>query len=140
MSTRFGRRALPWVLALYAAATVLHFAHNAEFLAQYPNLPPSWSRVDVYVAWFCLTTLGLTGCLAYYSGRHGTGLAMLTLYAALGFAGLLHYTRAPLAHHSVAMNLTILAEAAAASLLMIDLAMLWRGVPRSAATWVMRRR
>jgi hypothetical protein len=33
------------------AASLLHFAHNAQYLAQYPNLPPSWSRAEVYLAW-----------------------------------------------------------------------------------------
>ena len=47
---RRANQTLPWVLILYAAATLLHFAHNAEYLAQYPNLPVSWSRADVYVA------------------------------------------------------------------------------------------
>jgi hypothetical protein len=35
-------------------------------------------------------------------------------YAALGLDGLLHYTRAPFAEHSAAMNLTILLEAGTA--------------------------
>ena len=52
---------------------------------------------------------------------------VLGLYAALGFAGLLHYTRAPMAHHSAMMNLTIWAEAATAALLLSNVAALWRG-------------
>lgn len=35
------KRALPGFLILYAAASVLHFGHNAELLTQYPNLPSS---------------------------------------------------------------------------------------------------
>jgi hypothetical protein len=44
-------RLLPWLFALYAAATLLHFAHNGHYLARYPNLPASWSGASVYAAW-----------------------------------------------------------------------------------------
>jgi hypothetical protein len=109
---------LPWLFAVYAAATLLHFAHNAEHLAQYPNLPASWSRGEVYAAWCCVTALGLGGYVLYAFGGRKIGLTILGSYAVLGFGGLLHYTRASMAHHSAMMNLTILAEAAAGTLLL----------------------
>ena len=115
---------LPWLFALYAAATLLHFAHNAEYLAQYPNLPTSWSRAEVYVAWCCVTALGLVGYGLYSLGHRRIGLTILGLYAALGFGGLLHYTRAPMAHHSATMNVTIWAEAAAGTLLLANVVLL----------------
>jgi len=62
---RRASQTLPWVLILYAAATLLHFAHNAEYLAQYTNLPISCSRADVYVAWCCITTLGVVGYVLF---------------------------------------------------------------------------
>ena len=74
---------MPWLFALYAAANLLHFMHNAGYVAQYPNLPAWWTRADV-----------------------------------------------PIAHHSVAMNLTIWGEVAAAAVLLIDVA--------SVATWHIR--
>ena len=120
-------RTLPWVFLLYAAATLFHFAHNAEYLAQYPHLPASWSRADVYAAWCCLMASGLLGYGLYRAGSRRLGLMVLGLYGALGFAGLLHYTRAPMAHHSAMMNLTIWAEAATAALLLANVAALWRG-------------
>jgi hypothetical protein len=110
---------LTWLLILYAAISLWHFAHNAEFLAQYPNLPASWSRAEVYVAWCCLTTLGVVGYVLYLGGNRTIGLAFLACYAVLGFGGLLHYTRAPLGRHSAMMNLTIWAEAAAGALLLM---------------------
>jgi hypothetical protein len=116
------RRALPWLLLLYGSASLLHFAHNAEYLAQYPNLPPSWSRTDVYLAWCSVTTIGVLGYFLYKQAYRRLGLLVLALYAGLGFAGLLHYTRAPFHHHTASMNLTILTEVAAASLLLIDVA------------------
>jgi hypothetical protein len=117
-------RTLPWVVLLYAAATLLHFVHNAEFLAAYPNLPSTWSRADVYVAWLALAALGACGYLSYRHGRTRTGLALLGLYACLGFAGFLHYSRAAMSHHSTVMNVTIWTEAVAAALLLINLALL----------------
>jgi hypothetical protein len=120
-------RLLPWLIAVYAAATLLHFAHNAQFLAQYPNLPASWSGASVYAAWGVLTALGVLGFALYASGAHRSGRSLLGLYALLGFGGLLHYTRAPVAHHSATMNVTIWAEAAAGTLLLIDVLMLGGG-------------
>jgi hypothetical protein len=125
-ATERASRALLWSLILYGAASLLHFAHNAEYLAQYPNLPAFWSRGDVYVAWCCVTTLGVVGYLLHLRGNRSLGLALLALYAALGFGGLLHYTRAPLAHHSTMMNVTILTEALAAALLLASLVIVAR--------------
>lgn len=131
---RRASQTLPWVLILYAAATLLHFAHNAEYLARYPNLPVSWSRADVYVAWCCITTLGVVGYALFLRDHRGFGPTFLALYAAFGFGGLLHYTRAPIAHHSATMNVTIWTEAAAATLLLINLAMLRRRFHRFEST------
>jgi hypothetical protein len=118
---------LPWFFALYTAATLLHFAHNAEYLAQYPNLPASWSRGEVYAAWCGVTALGLGGYALYLFGYRTIGLVTLGCYAILGFGGLLHYTRAPMTHHSAAMNVTIWTEATAGALLLVNLALLGRG-------------
>jgi len=120
-TTRRARQVLPWLLLIYAVASFLHFAHNAEYLAQYPNLPASWSRADVYIAWCCVTILGLAGYVLYRLNYRRVGLPALALYAGLGFGGLLHYTRAPVAHHSAIMNLTIWTEVAAAALLLLAL-------------------
>jgi hypothetical protein len=113
-----------WLVLLYAAASLLHFGHNAEYLAQYPNLPASWSRADVYAAWCCISGLGLAGYTLYRFGYPRIGLGFLGSYAALGFDGLLHYTRAPLAHHSAMMNSTIWMEVVAAALLLVQVARL----------------
>jgi hypothetical protein len=123
-TARRASQTLPWILVLYAAATLLHFAHNAEYLAQYPNLPASWSRATVYVAWCCVTALGAVGYALYLRDHRGLGLTFLALYAGLGFGGLLHYTRASIAHHSATMNVTIWTEAVAATLVLINIAAL----------------
>jgi hypothetical protein len=113
---------MPWLFVLYAAASLLHFTHNAEYLAQYPNLPASWTRAAVYLAWCSVTAVGLFGFVLYRTGYRRLGLTVLATYGALGFVGLLHYSRAPMAHHSAAMNVTIWAEVAAAAVFLIDVA------------------
>ena len=110
-------RVLLGLLLLYAAASLLHFAHNAERLSLYPNLPPALTRARVYGAWCALGALGLLGYGLYRRGSARLGLALLLLYALCGFDGLLHYQRAPFAAHSPSMNFTILTEVCAAALL-----------------------
>ena len=116
------RQLMPSLLALYALASLLHFTHNAEYLPQYPNLPVSWTRADVYLAWCGATSVGLLGYLLYRTGYWRFGLTVLAIYGTLGFAGLLHYTRAPIAQHSAVMNFTIWAEVAAAALFLLNVA------------------
>ena len=52
----------------------------------------------------------------YRRGRAGIGFWLLILYTSLGFDGLLHYRRAPVAAHTVAMNLAIWLEVVTAAL------------------------
>ena len=106
-------------LLLYLTASLLHFVHNAEYLADYPNLPAWLGRADVYLAWLGLAAIGAAGWLLHRIGRRFVGLLLIGAYAVFGFDGLLHYTRAPLAAHTPAMNFTILFEVAAAALLLI---------------------
>jgi hypothetical protein len=108
-------RALPWLLLWYCATSLLHFVHNAEYLAAYPGLPAWISRASVYGVWGGLFVLGLSGYLLYRRGHLLIGLALLAVYSALGFDGLLHYSRAPMAAHTLAMNLTIWSEVSAAA-------------------------
>jgi hypothetical protein len=114
----FADRALPIMLALYCAASFAHFLHNAEFLRDYPNLPAWLTRLQVYAVWLGITALGATGYLLRARWRR-LGLAVLAVYAAIGFDGLLHYTRAPLMAHSRTMNVTIWAEVVAATLVLV---------------------
>ena len=43
-------KALVVAILLYAAASFLHFAHNAEHLADYPNLPTALTPTRIYLA------------------------------------------------------------------------------------------
>jgi hypothetical protein len=111
-------RLLLALTSLYFFASLWHFAHNAEFICEYPNLPAWLTSAQVYAAWGAVTATGLLGLLLTGGGFQLTGLASLAGYAALGFDGLGHYARAPFAFHTVGANVTILSEVFAAALLM----------------------
>jgi len=109
-------RALPWLLLLYCGASLLHFAHNAEYVADYPNLPAWIFRASIYGAWCAIFLTGLGGYLLLHRGRTMIGLILLVIYTALGLDGLLHYARAPISSHTFGMNLTIWIEVLTAAL------------------------
>jgi hypothetical protein len=115
----YGLALLASLSALYCAASLAHFVHNAEYLAQYPNMPVWLSRPKVYAAWLAITAVGALG-LALVRGRHAmAGILLITIYAAFGFDGLGHYALAPISAHTLAMNLTIWFEVAAATTLLV---------------------
>lgn len=105
------------VLGVYAAASLFHHVHNATFLRAYPNLPAWLSGGDVYLAWAAVTAVGLLGVALLCLRRPVAGWLALGAYAALGFTGLDHYTRAPFSAHSPMMNVSILTEVIAAGAL-----------------------
>jgi hypothetical protein len=102
---------------LYFLTSLGHFSHNAEFICEYPNLPPSFTRAKVYAAWMAVTSVGALGL--WLVARHWVvvGLLFMAVYAGLGFDGLAHYSLAPMEWHPLAANVTILSEVAAAALL-----------------------
>ena len=106
------------LLALYCAASLAHFVHNAQFLADYPNMPAWLSPLQVMGAWLAVTAVGMLGWLVTRTRWPLPGLVLIAAYAGLGFDGLAHYTLAPMAAHSLAMNLTIWSEVVAAALLL----------------------
>jgi hypothetical protein len=55
------RDALLWCLLAYTAASLFHYSHNAEFIADYPNLPAWLTRAEVYAAWAGVTAVGVVG-------------------------------------------------------------------------------
>jgi hypothetical protein len=111
---------LPTLLLVYLAASLIHFIHNAEFLADYPNLPTSWTRFGVYSAWIVMTIIGVGGWIMKSRRYQLAGLLLLAMYAALGLDSLAHYVVAPLSNHTAVMNLTMLLEVTAAALVFIE--------------------
>lgn len=116
------RTALPKLfLALTAAyffTSLGHFSHNAEFICEYPNLPAWLTRAQVYAVWAAITSVGVLGFFLIRKQYLAVGLMLVAIYAALGFDGLGHYAIAPLELHTLAANVTILSEVAAAALLL----------------------
>lgn len=123
---RFRVSRLSALLALYLVASAVHFAHNAEYVADYPNLPAWITRSSVYASWLGIQLIGIVGYVLFVRHHSGLGLALLMVYAALGRDGLLHYTLAPASAHTHAMNLTIWSEVAAASVLLAYLVIVAR--------------
>lgn len=121
-----------WTLvALYFAASLAHFSHNAEYIAFYPNMPGWLTRQHVYLAWLMVTAVGVLGWLLTRAKWPQLGLAVLGLYGAFGLDGLLHYTLALCSEHTLLTNLTIWSEAAAGLVLMVVCVLAirrrWRG-------------
>jgi len=117
-------RVLAALLVAYATASLVHHAHNAEFLSEYPNMPAWITRPAVYAAWLCETMLGVAGYLMLRRGHPAVGLGLIGVYAALGFDAFGHYVLAPAAAHTAAMNATIWLEAATATLVFVAVAAL----------------
>jgi len=107
------------LLLVYCGASLLHFVHNAEFIADYPNLPVWLTRSKVYLAWLAVTAVGAVGTMLLNVGFRVIGLILIAIYAVLGFAGLDHYWVAPVSDHSLGMNTTIWLEVAAATALFV---------------------
>lgn len=116
-------RSLLTLVLVHAAASLVHFAHNATFLADYPNMPAWLTPAGVYAVWLAQAAIAAVGVLLLLRGR-AIGLALIASYAVLGFAGLDHYVLAPMSAHTVAMNATIWLEFATGLLLLAFVA--WR--------------
>jgi hypothetical protein len=112
---RLADRTLLLLALLYAMASLIHFAHNAIFLPDYPNLPAWLTPGGVWAAWCGVTAVGAFGFHVHARISRVPGLVILAVYGLLGFAGLDHYTVAPVSAHSLMMNSTILFEVATAA-------------------------
>jgi len=101
------------LLALYFAASLLHFSHNAEYIAFYPKMPTWLTKEKVYLAWLAITGVGVIGAILA-AARWRTAAALLFVaYGAFGLDGLGHYALALCSEHTLATNLTIWFEVAA---------------------------
>ena len=118
-------------MLLYGATSLTHFIHNAVYLDLYPNLPTWLTPLGVLASWLVIAGIGAVGYWLFRKISPPVGLAVIAVYAALGFAGLDHYTLAPISAHSWAMNTTIVAEAVGASALLVVIA--WTAMRNSTA-------
>ena len=72
------------LLAVYFVASLAHFAHNAEFIAYYPNMPAWLTRDDIYLAWSAVTSAGVAGLVLYRFGLYVLSVLLVGTYGALG--------------------------------------------------------
>lgn len=100
-----------WLVVLYSVASLVHFSHNAEFIALYPNMPAWISRDTVYLAWLGVAAVGVASGIFWMLKWWRLAACVLALYGALGLDGFAHYTLALCSEHTLAMNLTIWLEA-----------------------------
>ncbi|MEX2151538.1 MAG: type II toxin-antitoxin system RelE/ParE family toxin [Steroidobacteraceae bacterium] len=112
-----------------AAETVDGIYERAQALMDFPELgaryrasprhvrvlPPWLTRSHVNFSWLGSAAIGATGFALYLRGWSSTGLLTIGLYAAFGFDGPLHYSRAPFDAHTVTMSFTIWFEVVAAA-------------------------
>lgn len=117
------------LVVVFFAANLMHFVHNAEYIAYYPGMPSWLTREKVYLAWVAGASIGLSGLLVYRTKLKVLGLALVAAYGALGIEGLAHYTLALCSDHTLATNLTIWFEVLAGlSLLLASATLICRTV------------
>jgi hypothetical protein len=110
-------RPIAALFCVYLAASLLHFAHNAEFIAFYPGMPAWLTRESVYLVWLAIASVGVVGLALTRARQTALGLFVLAAFGLLGLDGLGHYTLALCSEHSLAMNATIWFEAVSGILL-----------------------
>src|SRR5450631_3136628 len=123
-------RTLLLLMLVYGAASLLHFVHNGVYIQSYPNLPKWITPLGVYASWCGIAAIGALGYWLFRRISPMVGLLVIAVYALLGFGGLDHYVVASMSAHSIAMNATILVEVAAASVLLVFVALSGLSVQR----------
>lgn len=109
---------LLWLALLYCVASLTHFAHNAEYIAFYPNMPAWLTREQVYVVWMGISLIGVAAFVLYFFGWPIASAGLLAIYGSFGFDALGHYALALCSQHTLVQNLTIWFEAAAGAALL----------------------
>ena len=124
MNSLSPNRSLLVLVLVHALASLVHFVHNATYLADYPNMPVWITPAGVYAVWLAEAAIGALGAILFVRGRTTIGLVLIAIYAVLGFGGLDHYTLASISAHTLAMNTTIWLETATGLILLVFVA--WR--------------
>jgi len=107
------------LVALYFAASLAHFSHNAEYIAFYPGMPRWLTRETVYLAWLGVSSIGVFAAVLFRLHLYAPALLVLALYGAFGLDGLAHYTLALCSEHTLLANVTIWSEVVAGLLVLL---------------------
>ena len=118
-------RPLLVLAAVYFAASLAHFGHNAEYIAFYPGMPGWLTREKVYLAWLAVTSLGAVAFVFAKLALPAVALLLLAVYGAFGLDGLAHYTLALCSEHTLLANITIWSEAVTGVVLLLASAVLF---------------
>jgi hypothetical protein len=112
--------------AVYFAANLAHFGHNAEYIAFYPGMPACWlTREKVYLAWLAVTSLGIVALVFARLALPEFALLLLAAYGAFGLDGLGLYTLALCSEHTLLASITIWSEAVTGMVLLLASAVLF---------------
>jgi hypothetical protein len=112
------------LLGTYFVASLAHFAHNAEYIAYYPNMPAWLTREKIYLAWLGVCGVGVAGLVALRFRLTTFGGFLIAAYGALGLDGLAHYTLALCSEHTLVTNITIWSEALSGAFVLLASAVL----------------
>lgn len=115
------------LLAIYGLASILHFAHNAEYIAYYPNMPAWITREKVYLAWLVINSVGAFGIVLALARWPIASAICIAAYGALGLDGLGHYALALCSQHTWMMNFTIWFEVLSGAMLAIFASLFAKG-------------
>jgi hypothetical protein len=118
-------RPLLVLAAVYFAASLAHFGHNAEYISFYPGMPEWLTREKVYLAWVAVTSLGFAAVVLARLALPALALLFLAVYGAFGLDGLAHYTLALCSEHTLLANITIWSEAVTGMVLLLVSAVLF---------------
>ena len=118
-------RLLLLLTAVYFAASLAHFSHNAQYIAFYPGMPAWLTPGTVWLCWLAVCAVGLLAFALTRLGQRALGLLALGVYGALGLDGLLHYRLGLCSEHTLMANLTIWAEATTGLMLVVVSAVLF---------------
>lgn len=79
------------ILGAYFMASLVHFVHNAEYIALYPNMPAWVSRESVCLVWAGISAMGSVGVALVLFGAKTPRLTLIGVYGLIGLDGLGHY-------------------------------------------------
>ena len=70
-------RSLLALVLVHALASLVHFVHNATFLADYPNMPAWITPGGVYAVWLGEAAIGAAGVILFLRGGTMIGRALI---------------------------------------------------------------